>query len=225
MGMESHDSMPLKITLVADSRGGFLQFFLDRHNDNPNVIYSSKILKGRKLEELWLQAKSLLNSGDSDHVYIWGGICNLTSPYYAYGRRSFWPLKNIEELMYDLIHVLNGIVSEILFLGFYGKVTFLPETGINLLAYNRVELPAGWMLQCQHDMTTNIPFLYTAYKNANFRLGCSTPWIMDTVYGRNKHGLMYPKFCKLYDGLHPAPATAADMARKIIKDANKATQC
>lgn len=218
MNAEPCGNMPRRINIVADSRGGFLQFFLDRHNDNRNVTYSSKILKGRKLEELWLQAKDMLVVGKTDHVYIWGGICNLTSPYYAFGQRSFWPLKSVEELTYDLIHTLNIIVGEIIFLGLDGKVSFMPETGINLLAYNRVEWPARWMLQCQHDMSVNIPFLYTAYKNANFRLGCTTPWIMDSVYGRNKHGLMYPKFSKLYDGLHPSPPTAAD-----IKDVNRAT--
>lgn len=208
--------MSHRINIVADSRGGFLQFFLDRHNDNPNVIYSTKTLKGRKLEELWLQAKDMLIARETDHVYIWGGICNLTSPYYAFGRRSLWLLKSVEELTYDLIHILNTIVSEITFLGLDGKVTFMPETGINLLAYNQVEWPADWMLQCQHDMAVNIPFLYAAFKNANFRLGCTSPWIMDTVYGRNKQGLMYPKFSKIYDGLHPSPSTAADMAKKII---------
>lgn len=217
--------MTVKICLVTDSRGGFFKFFLDRLNDNVNVEYDVLVLKGRKLEELWLRAKEKIITGECERAYIWGGICNLTSPYYYNGRRSFWPLKNVEELTLDLTHILNGIVNEILHLGLYGKISFLPETGINLLAYNRVDCPMGWMLQCHHDISVNIPFLYSAFRNANARLGCTTPWIIDSVYGRNRQGLLYLKHNKLYDGLHPAPCTASDMVKKIIRNTNRALKC
>lgn len=131
----------------------------------------------------------------------------------------------MEDLTYDLIHTLNIIVEEILFLGLHGKVSFLPETGANLLAYNGVDCPACWMLQCHYDMSVNIPFLCAAFRDANYRLGCSTQWIFDVVYGRNRQGLLYLKQNKLYDGLHPTPLTASAMVKKIIKDTNRALQC
>lgn len=42
--------------------------------------------------------------------------------------------------------------------------------------------------------------------------------IFGAIYGRNKHGMQYPKFDKLYDGLHPAPQTLSEIVQKIIKD-------
>lgn len=69
----------------------------------------------------------------------------------------------------------------------------------------------------------NVLFLHDTFKKANTKIGCSTPWSYDTVYGRNRHDMLYPKFTKLYDGLHPAPETAADMVRKIVKDINSAS--
>lgn len=218
-------NMPLRVAIIADSRGGFLEYFLNLHNENQNVTYTSLVLKGRRVEELWLQARAKLNSGECDHVYVMGGICNLTSAYFYNGIRSFWPLKNVEDLTYDLMHTLNVIANEALFLGHRGKLTFLPETGADLVLYNHVEYPAAWMIQCQKDLINNIFFLYETIKSINFRLGCSTPWTFDCIYGRNRHGFLYPKFNKLYDGLHPTPSTAADMARKIIKDVNHALRC
>lgn len=57
-------TMPVRI------RGGFFQYFFDRLNNNVNVTYSVVIFKGRKLEELWLQAKAKICAGECDHVYV-----------------------------------------------------------------------------------------------------------------------------------------------------------
>lgn len=217
--------MPFKVIIITDSRGGFLQHFLNHFNENQNVSYTTLVLKGRRVEELWLQARTKLNSKEYDHVYVLGGICNLTSAYFYNRIRSFWPLRNMEDLAYDLIHSLNIIANEALFLGHWAKLTFLPETGADLMVYNNVEYPAHWMLQCQVGLNINIFHLYEATKNINSRLGCTTPWTFDCIYGRNRHGNFYLKFSKLCDGLHPTPGTAADMARKIIKDVNHLLRC
>lgn len=222
--LQPQSTMPFKVAIVADSRGGFLQYFLNLHNENQHVTYTTSVYKGRRIEELWHQARARLSSGECDHVYMLGGICNLTSAYFYNGIRTFWPLKNVEDLTYDLIHTTNIVANEALFLGYRGKLTFLPETGADLLAYNHVEHQAQWMIQCQTDLNNNIFFLYEGIKNINSRLGCITPWSFDCIYGRNRHGFLYPKFNKLYDGLHPTPSTAADMARKIIKDVNHVLQ-
>lgn len=217
--------MTFKVAIIADSRGGFFQHFLNLHNDNVNVTYTTLVFSGRRLEELWLQARAKLNAKEFNHVYVLGGICNLTSPYFHNGLRSFWPFKNVEDLAYDLIQLLKVITNEALFLGHQGRLTFLPEIGADLLEYNRVEYPMPWMTKCQVDLNYNIFFLLDEFKSANVRLSCSTTWTFDCVYGRNRHGMFYPKYSRLYDGLHPAPNTAADMVRKIIKDVNLLLQC
>lgn len=216
-------AMVRKIAVITDSRGGFFQHFFNSSNDNPNVTFTTFVLKGRRIEELWIQTKARIFSDLFDHVYIWGGICNLTSPYFHNNTRTFWPLKHPDDLTYDLIHSIRVIVDEILHLGLRGRITFLPETGINLTTYNQIEWPQHWMVQCQHELNMNILFLHNEFKAANTKIGCTTPWTFDTVYGRNRHGMLYPKFAKLYDGLHPTPSTAADMVRKIMKDANDAS--
>lgn len=66
--------MSFKVAIIADSRGGFLQHFLNLYNENQNVSYTTLVFKGRRVEELWLQARSKLNSGQCDHVYVLGGI-------------------------------------------------------------------------------------------------------------------------------------------------------
>lgn len=168
-------NLPFKVAIIADSRGGFLQHFFNRFNKNQNVSYTTLVFKGRRVEELWLQARAKLNSKECDHVYVLGGICNLTSAYFYNGIRSFWPLRSMEDLTDYLIHSLTIIANEALYIGHWSKLTFLPETGADLLVYNHVDNPAHWMLQCQADLNANILFLYEAIKNINKRLGGIPP--------------------------------------------------
>lgn len=163
----STPEMHSKIALICDSRGGFLQYFLDLGNVNSNISYTVLTRKGRRLEELWLQAKPRLLCNEFDHVLLWGGICNITSPYFYQGVRYFWPQKNITDLSFDLIFVMESIANEVSFLGLNGRVTILPETGANLLMYNQVNSPLPWMRQCQADLNSNIPFLLEACKRIN----------------------------------------------------------
>lgn len=212
--------MAVKIALFCDSRGGFLQFFLDMGNVNSNIEYTVFTRKGRKLEELWLQAKPCLLSKEFDHVLLWGGICNITSPYFHQGVRYFWPQKNITDLSYDLIFVMDSIANEVIHLGLLGRVTLLPETGANLLMYNQVHSPLPWMIQCQADLNSNVPFLLEACKRVNARMNGSTPWTFDIIYNRSKTGEFYIRQGKLYDGLHPTPTAARDMSKKIMNNLN-----
>lgn len=212
--------MTVKIALFCDSRGGFLQYFLDTGNVNSNIVYTVFTRKGRKLEELWLQAKSKLLSKEFDHVVLWGGICNITSPYFYQGVRYFWPMKNITDLAYDLIFVMDSIAKEVIHFGLTGRVTLIPETGANLLMYNQVISPQPWMMQCQADLNANVPFLLDACKRVNSRMNGYTPWTFDIVYSRSRTGEFYIRQGKLYDGLHPTPMVARDMSKKIMGSLN-----
>lgn len=212
--------MTVKIALFCDSRGGFLQYFLDLGNVNSNIVYTVFTQKWRKLEELWLLAKPRLLSKEFDHVLLWGGICNITSPYFHLGVKYFWPQKNITDLSYDLIFVMHLIANEVIHLGLMGRVTLLPETGANLLMYNQIITPLPWMMQCQADLNENIPFLLEACKHVNDRMGGSTPWTFDTVYSRTRTGEFYIRQGKLYDGLHPNPRATGDMSKKIMGNLN-----
>lgn len=182
-----------------------------------SCIPHSFILKGRRFEELWLQAKQKLLFAEFDHVLIWGGICNPTSPYFFEGRRFFWPLKQVEDLAFDLIFAYESVVHEVNHLRLNGRVTILPETGGDLIMYNQIITPLPWMYQCQFDLNYNICHLLTACKHCNRLMGGVTPWTLDDIYGRTKSGTLYPRHNRLYDGLHPTPQAAGEMAKKIIK--------
>lgn len=192
-----------------------------RSNHNNGITYRTFLLKGRKLEDLWSVTITKLETGGFDRVYILGGICNITSPYYENNIRYFWPLKSVRDLIDDLCQVIGRLTNNTLHLGKYSKLVFLPEVGADLIAYNNVEFAQPWMLQCQYNLRLYLPRLHDAFKNANYLIGARTPWVVDAVFGRTKKGELYPKYETLYDGLHPSPPAAEKIARQIMKDANE----
>lgn len=212
--------MVFKIAIIADSRGGFLQHFFVRNNVNNGITYRTFILKGRKIEDLWSVAITKLETGNFDRVYILGGICNITSPYYDNNIRYFWPLRSVRDLIDELCQIIGRLTNDTLHLGKYGKLVFLPEVGADLIMYNNIEFPQPWMLQAQYNLRRYLPRLHDAVRNANHHLGAQTPWDVDTVFGRTKKGELYPKYELLYDGLHPSPPVAGKIAKQIMKDAN-----
>lgn len=207
----------IRIGIFCDSRSGFLQHFLNTSNLSPNTAYTVFTCKGRRFEELWLQAKHKLLLLEFDHVIVWGGICIITSPYFYGGRKFFWPLKHVTDLAYDLIFAYELVANEVIHLGLIGKVTIMPETGGDLIMYNQIIAPLPWMHQCQADLNYNIYYLLMACKRCNRMMGSLTPWTLDAIYGRTKSGALYPRHSRLYDGLHPSPPAAGEMARKIIR--------
>lgn len=213
--------MVLKVAIISDSRGGFLQHFFIMNNTNANVIYRTFIHKGRGLQILWLFAMAKIESGEFDRVYIMGGICDITSPIYCNNTRYFWPLGQLNDLINSLVNSLVEITQETLSRKLYGKVVFLPELGADLIAYNQIQNPMPWMLACQDDLRANLSFLFNSFKYANYCLGARTPWLIDVIFGRTKKGELYPRYELLYDGLHPTPQTAQKYAKQIMKDVNE----
>lgn len=143
----------IRIGIFCDSRGGFFQYFLNSYNASPNMQYTVFTCKGRRFEELWLQAKHRLLQCEFEHVIIWGGICNITSPYFYEGRRFFWPLKQVSDLAYDLIFAYETVAHEVNYLGLNGRVTIMPETGGDLIVYNQIITPSPWMQSINRSMS------------------------------------------------------------------------
>lgn len=157
--------MAYNIYVVADSRGSRLQAFLEHLNTWPNFAYYVLVMRGKKVRVLWEAARSLLCSGRADFVYIYEGICNLTTPLYTRKGKQFWMAKRPRELICDLILSLNGIHNEAMSLNLYAKFTFLQELGRDLVRYNRIRRPTLWMVQQQMELDSWLP----AYGNKRYQ--------------------------------------------------------
>lgn len=155
-GIDNQFMMNYNIFIVADLRGSFLQPYLDQFNQWPNVTYEVKIYKGRGIRELWRHARELLLHNVADFVYIFVGICNLTSKFKVNGRREFWIGKRPRDKILDLSSLINSIGDEALRLNLYAKIAFLQEIGCDLLRYNQIAVPALWMLQQESDLDEDL---------------------------------------------------------------------
>lgn len=214
--------MAYNIWVIADSRGSRLQAYLDYYNTWPNVSFNVLTMKGKKILSLWEKARSLLCGGEADFVYIFGGICDLTSPVYTRGGRQFWMNTRPRESICNLILKLNEIYDEAMELNLYAKFTFLQELGCDLVRYNRIRRPALWMVQQQAELDLWLPALHRATKDINFRMGVRTPWTLDSIYKHDHRRRFYPRYYLLTDGLHPTSEITSRIAEQLIKDVTEA---
>lgn len=214
--------MNYSIYIVADSRGAFLQRYLDYHNSWPNVRYTVEVYKGRGILQLWARARKLLLTDKANFVYLFGGICDLTSLYVIRGQRKFWIKKRPRDQLFDLQLKFNSISEEARRLDLYGKLSFFQEMGCDLLKYNRVVRPQLWMIQQQKDMDEWLPMLQKAIKELNYKLGVQTPWVLDCIYKHTNDRRFYPRYFLLHDGLHPTQEVASKIAFQVNKDVGEA---
>lgn len=214
--------MAYNICIVADSRGARLQPYLNRFNTWHNISYSVIVLRGRKIAGLWETTRSLLLNKEADFVYVYGGICDLTSPFYTREGRKFWMAKQPREMICDLILAMNEICDEAINLNLYDKLAFIQEMGCDLIRYNRVRRPAKWMIQQQNEFDQWLPALHRSTKDINYNLGVRTPWVLDSIYKHDHRRRFYPRYNLLADGLHPTSEIASRIAEQIIKDVSEA---
>lgn len=214
--------MAYNICVVADSRGSHLQAYLEQYNTWPNVSYNVLTMKGKKIEALWETTRLLLCNGEADFVYIYGGICNLTSPMYTREGRQFWMNKRPRESICDLILTLNEIYDEAMNLNLYAKFAFLQELGCDLIRYNRIRRPALWMVHQQAELDLWLPALHRATKDINYGMGVRTPWTLDSIYKHYHRRRFHPRYHLLADGLHPTPEITSRIAEQLVKDVTEA---
>lgn len=214
--------MAYNICVVADSRGSRLQDHLNYLNTWPNVSFSVLTMRGKRIQVLWEMTRSLLCNGEADFVYIYGGICDLTSPTYTRGGRQFWVNKRPREAICNLILALNEIYDEAMGLNLFAKFAFMQELGCDLVRYNRIKRPTLWMIQQQTELDLWLPALHRATKDINFSMGVRTPWTLDSIYKHDHRRRFHPRYHLLADGLHPTPEVTSRIAEQLIKDVNEA---
>lgn len=211
-------NMAFRVHLVCDSRGALLQQHFDMLNEWDSVLYHTTVLKGKKLLQLWTVGKELLLTDRADKIYLFGGICNLTAPFYSGNRRFFWPPKRRNFLATELAQIHISIYEEARDNGLLGKIAILPEFGADLIRYNDIDQPNSWMCRAQKELDENLPLLHATTKDVNKHLGSLTPWTLDAIYRCTKKGIRYPKYSLLSDGLHPSDEVAKRIVMQILKD-------
>lgn len=101
------------ILLITDSRGRFLQGYLNHHNRNFHMInYTVEVHSGSKLGRVWRLTKQHIEEKKYDLIYLLGGICDITHKQYVKGNKIFWPNMAQGQIGSELIEEYTQIVAE-----------------------------------------------------------------------------------------------------------------
>lgn len=198
------------ILLMTDSRGRFLQGYLNHHNRNFHVInYTVEVHSGSKLNRLWRLTRQHIEENNYDLIYLLGGICDITHKQYVGNNKVFWPLMNQGQIGSELIEEYTHIVTE--FNGLENKnmtkICLFPEVGGDFIRYNMASQTNDNLVK-QAAIELSLPSIQRAARSANQQMEIPTPWIIDTIFRRNKRGELVPEYHRLIDGVHPTQRTA-----------------
>lgn len=206
------------VKLLADSRGAKIVREISRI-DPDDIDFTVTYKRGAKLEDLWELAESqLLRYNTPDLIILFGGVCNLTDKVYTNnGERKFWPPQDIHSRMMEIVATMEIIVSNFNLINKSTKLCFIPEPGMDLLAYNRVILPIPWnMAAIQQKMENELRWLHDATRDINRRLGSNTPRTIEITHSK-RHGRYIPVYSRLPDGLHPSNEIANRYAKTLLR--------
>lgn len=221
--MATATSTRKNILLITDSRGKYLQGYLNHHNRNfSKVVYTVEVHKGSKLQRLWRFAKPYLSTRSYDLIYIYGGICDITQKQRLNGETTYWPNINDGPIGADLISLYHEIANEYANSPdrYTTKMCFIPEVGGNFIVYNQVPYTDQY-IEMQSAIELSLPGIQKAAKDANTLMAISSPWSLDTLYRRNKRGVLVPEYQRLADGIHPSQRMAEKLAIILIKHAHE----
>lgn len=210
-----------KILVVSDSRGSKLGSHLEEKADDL-LTFDLLVKRGGDLLNLWNIAEQQLRKGKADMVFLYGGVCNLTDLFYnVQGQRMAWPPTNLTKRMNDISSIMENIADEFK-TRYHGKfLSFIPEAGLDLVAYNRIPEPVQRQyIKTQEELERLLPNLHVKARYLNDLLGSATAWSLDATHTkRGPH--MIPVYTRLQDGLHPSDNVAKKIANAICKAARK----
>lgn len=191
------------VLIVTDSRGSWLHRELNKYQ-LPHLRFKVVYKKGAGLRSLWELAEWYLLTRQIDYIIFLGGVCDITDKTYYYGYRQFWPPSDLvlrfEELqgyMRDIVHNFKLITHNS-----NCKLAFLPEPGLDLIAYNKIPHPVPWrLLVTQAELEDHLDLLQLYTRALNSLTGSRTPWSMDISHA-HRNGKMVPVYDRMTDGLH-----------------------
>lgn len=172
------------------------------YND-AEIKFSVKYRKGAGLIELWELVEFELLHGHTDFIFVIGSVCDLTDKYGNWRTgRSYWPPYNIKERFDSVKSKLKGMASNYCLLKPRPMLCFLPESGLDLIRYNKVFHPVPFqLLIMQEEFEDCLRDLQKFVLGINETMGCVTPWTLEVTWV-NRGGRMVPVYDRTYDGLH-----------------------
>lgn len=205
------------VKIIADSRGAWLMNELAAYNDT-EIVFSVKYRKGAGLAQLWEYVEFELLHGNSDMVFILGSVCDLTDKYgNTRTGRVYWPPHNIKARFEAVKATLSGMENNYHLLKPRSMLCFLPESGLDLIRYNKVFHPVPFqLLIMQEEFEDCLRDLQQYTIETNKRMGSITPWTLE-VTNVNRGGRMVPVFDRTYDGLHYSQAQLKKLAFTLWK--------
>lgn len=131
----------VKIVVITDSRGRFLDQFLTLHSHDMRKFHVV-VKRGAGLERLWEAAEWELKKNKVDILFILGGVCDITDQRYDIsGRRNAWPPTDIDSRFTQICSIIDDISVRFKSLGTNTLLSLIPEAGLDLIKYNKVKSP------------------------------------------------------------------------------------
>lgn len=203
------------VRVYADSRGAWLGRELRRLNCDKytfSVIYR----RGACLIDIWEMIENDLIVGNLniDFIFVYGGVCDLTVRYVnRFGRRTYWPQPNMSECFRRMKRMMSDMINNLGLIRPGLRLCFLPESGVDLITYNRIRHPVPWyLLIIQEEFEDRLRDLQWVTRIINSRMSVITPWSLETTHSR-RSGRLVPVYGRSFDGLHPTIHQIRHMAR------------
>lgn len=212
--------MPLKVIVVADSRGLFLESALHTCNKKEQSSYSVVVKMGCGLLDLWAVGKDLLRQGKADLVYIYGGIMDICSRNYVDGKCYLGVTEMAEEHVTKLFFAVAMICNDVYSSCLKGKVCILPEMGADFPRYNRMQSLTYQIYMAQRNLETQLYLLRKVTYYTNWHMGCFTPEVLNCLERQSSTGRKFIDYTMLLDGMHPDSFVIKKIAEEIVSAVN-----
>lgn len=203
--MEESFREKFHVRVYADSRGAWLRRELRRLNAD-KYTFSVFYRRGAGLIDIWeaIEYDLLVGNLNIDFIFVYCGVCDLTVRYLnRFGRRTYWPQPDMNESFNRIKRTMSDMIDNLKLIKPGLRLCFLPESGVDLISYNRINHPVPWyLLIVQEEFENRLRDLQWVTRIINSRMGVITPWSLETTHCR-RAGRLVPVYGRSFDGLHP----------------------
>lgn len=215
--MSRPDNCKLHVKIYADSRGAWLGNELRRFQSDKYTI-SVSYRRGAKMIDIWemIEYDLVYKSEEIDFIFVYAGVCDLTRRSVTRsGRRIYWPDADIVGSFSRLKRIMNDMINNLMLISPRLKMCFLPEAGVDLITYNRIQHPVPYkLLIVQEVFEDHLRDLQLVTRILNTRMGVMTPWSLDVTH-RWRANRLIPVFERSFDGLHLTLLQVRRLARIV----------
>lgn len=211
--------MKYHIKIYADSRGAWLGRELRRMNCD-KYTFSVSFRRGAGLIDIWemIENDILIGDRDIDFIFVYGGVCDLTIRYInRFGRCTYWPQPDMNECFSRIKRTMDDMINNLMLIRPGLRMCFLPESGVDLITYNRIIHPVPWyLLIVQEEFENRLRDLQWVTRILNSRMNVVTPWSLEPTHSR-RLGRLVPVYGRSHDGLHPTIQQVRRLAQILAR--------